>query len=160
VAAARQRAMVELTVLGTGPEAKRLSALVASLGLRDSVNWIPRLEAVDDVYRLYREHDVFLFPSLHESGGMAVLEAMAAGLPVICLALGGPGVSVTEECGVLIQPTTPGRVVDEMASALLRLATDRDLRRKMGTAAERRVLEAYTWEVKARTIDEIYRQVV
>jgi glycosyltransferase involved in cell wall biosynthesis len=34
------------------------------------------------------------------------------------------------------------------------------LRRKMGTAAERRVLEAYTWEVKARTIDEIYRQVV
>jgi len=79
---------------------------------------------------------------------------------VVCLDLGGPGVSVTEECGIVVQPTTRQRVVDEMASALLRLARDRGLRQKMGNAAKRRAVEAYAWEVKARTIEGVYRRIL
>jgi glycosyltransferase involved in cell wall biosynthesis len=160
IAAAGRVVSIRLTILGTGPDVGRLKALIARLGIMGSITLIPRLETNEDVYRLYREHDVFLFPSLHESGGMAVLEAMAAGLPVVCLDLGGPGVSVTEECGIVVQPTTRPRVVAEMASALLRLARDRGLRQKMGNAGRRRAVEAYAWEVKARTIESLYRRLL
>jgi glycosyltransferase involved in cell wall biosynthesis len=160
VAAARRSASIHLTVLGTGPDVRRLKTLIDRLGMTGSVTLMSRLDRTEDVYELYREHDVFLFPSLHESGGMAVLEAMAAGLPVVCLDLGGPGVSVTEECGVAVEPTSPQRVVDEMAAALLRLAKDQDLRQKMGNAARQRAVEAYAWEVKAQAIDEVYRRLL
>jgi len=157
-AAARGAAALQLTILGTGPEERRVRDLIRELGISDAVTWIPRLNAIEDVYRLYRDHDVFLFPSLHESGGMAPLEAMTAGLPVVCLDLGGPGVSVTPDCGFAIQPTTTERVVAEMAAALLRLAQDPELRHTMGTAARQRARDAYSWEVKAQALDAVYRR--
>ena len=43
-----------------------------------------------------------LFPSLHDSGGMVVLESLAYGLPVVCLNIGGPGIIVTNGCGRLV----------------------------------------------------------
>ena len=89
---------------------------------------------------------------------MAPLEAMTAGLPVVCLDLGGPGVSVTPDCGFAIQPSTTERVVAEMAAALLRLAQDPELRHTMGTAARQRARDAYSWEVKAQALDAVYRR--
>jgi hypothetical protein len=50
----------------------------------------------------YRSHDLFLFPSLHDSGGFVVLEARSHGLPVICLDLGGPRDMVTANSGVAV----------------------------------------------------------
>ncbi len=157
-AVAQAAAPLRLTILGTGPDEKRMRALIDKLGITTAVTWIRRFDVIDEVYRLYRDHDVFLFPSLHESGGMAPLEAMVAGLPVVCLDLGGPGVSVTAECGIAVPPTTPQRVVDEMASALLRLARDPELRRRMGTAARHRAAEVYSWEAKAKAITDVYQR--
>jgi glycosyltransferase involved in cell wall biosynthesis len=134
--------------------------LIDELGITAAVTWIRRFDVLDEVYRLYRDHDVFLFPSLHESGGMAPLEAMTAGLPVVCLDLGGPGVSVTAECGIAVPPTTPERVVDAMASALLRLARDPELRRRMGIAARHRATQVYSWEAKAKAIMDVYQRLL
>jgi glycosyltransferase involved in cell wall biosynthesis len=159
-AAARRIAPLTLTILGTGPEEKRVRALIDELGIIAAVTWIRRFDVIDEVYRLYRDHDVFLFPSLHESGGMAPLEAMAAGLPVVCLDLGGPGVSVTPDCGIAVPPTTTERVVDGMASALLKLARDPALRHRMGTAARRRATEDYSWETKAKAIADVYQRLM
>ena len=50
---------------------------------------------------------MLIHPSLHDSGGWVCLEAMAAGRPVICLDLGGPGLQVTEKTGIKVKASTP-----------------------------------------------------
>jgi glycosyltransferase involved in cell wall biosynthesis len=81
-----------LLICGEGPDAKRLESLVRRLRVADRVTflgWQPRKE----VLRLMRdEADVFLFPSLHDEGPWVIVEARAAGLPVVCLDRGGPPV--------------------------------------------------------------------
>ena len=54
------------------------------------------------LFNLFESHDLLLFPSLHDSGGFVVLEALSHGLPVLCLDLGGPGAMVTPNCGVIV----------------------------------------------------------
>jgi hypothetical protein len=63
------------------------------------------------------EHDVFLFPSLHDTGGLAVLEAMCAGLPAVCLDVAGPGALVREQCGVKVPLGSRGEVILGLAKA-------------------------------------------
>lgn len=77
-------------VAGSGPQEGPLRSLATQLGISDRVEfrgWVPR-EAVLQAMR--DEADVMLFPSLHEEGGWAVGEAIAMGLPVVCLDRGGP----------------------------------------------------------------------
>jgi glycosyltransferase involved in cell wall biosynthesis len=80
-----------LEVLGSGKDRPRLEALAAKLGVADRVIFrgqLPRAEALEVI----RRADAFLFPSLREEAGWAVAEAIAAGLPTISLARGGPPV--------------------------------------------------------------------
>lgn len=110
------------TIVGDGPERSRIEEDAAGFGIRDRVDFVPRLPQ-SDLFKLYDEHDMFLFPSLHDSGGFVVLEALSRRLPVICLDLGGPKDLVTPACGVTI--ATAGRsseqVARDMAGQILRL---------------------------------------
>lgn len=146
---ARLRAVVpdaELTIVGDGPEAGRLRSLAASLGLHGAVSWQPWASR-DKVLELYGAHDVFLFPSLRDSGGMVVLEALANGLPVICLDLGGPGVIVDTSCGFVV-PTAGAseeQVIDGVAESLVMLARDPALRIRLQHGARARASD-FTWD--------------
>lgn len=107
-----------LIVCGDGPDRARLQALAAELGVTDRVEWrgwVPR----DEVDRVMRtEADAFVLPSLHDEGSAAVVEAMCAGLPVVCLDLGGPAVLVGD-AGVKVSPKLPPREIErELAEAL------------------------------------------
>ena len=104
-----------LTIVGDGVERARLQTLAGELGIADYVQFISRVPQAD-LFVLYDKHDFMLFPSLHDSGGMAPLEAMARGLPVVCLDLGGPGQLVTEGSGLVI--ATAGRSTDEVAAVM------------------------------------------
>ncbi|MDO9712571.1 glycosyltransferase family 4 protein [Paracraurococcus lichenis] len=104
-----------LTIVGGGRELARLRAAAQSLKVADSVRFVARLPQAE-LFGLYDRHDLMLFPSLHDSGGMAALEALSRGLPVLCLDLGGPGLLVTDECGVVIP--TAGRGTDDVAAAM------------------------------------------
>lgn len=77
-------------IAGSGPDEPRLRGLATRLGVADRVEfrgWVAR----EAVLRAMREEaDLFLFPSFHDEGGWAVGEALAAGLPVVCLDRGGP----------------------------------------------------------------------
>jgi len=103
------------TIVGDGPERKRLRALAASRRIKDHIDFIPRLPQAK-LFELYDSHDLLLFPSLHDSGGFVVLEALSHGLPVICLNLGGPKELVTANSGVIV--ATAGHNTAEVAAAM------------------------------------------
>ena len=142
-----------LTMVGEGPEEKRLKSLSIKLSIAQKIEWLPWIEQVQ-LYRIYSQHDVFLFPSLHDSGGQVVLEAMAHGLPVVCLNLGGPGKIVNGICGykIPVEGLKEEKIKELLANALLKLATDRSVRAKLSSGALSRVKD-FTW---ASTIKDIY----
>lgn len=153
------RAGWEFVVVGSGPEEGRLRRLAERLGVAGKVRflgWLPRPE----VLRLLGDCDAFVLPSLHDSFSWAVLEAMAAGLPVVCLDRGGPGLVVDDGVGVKVPVRRPGQVVADLARALRELAADPGRRRAIGAEARRRVLERHTWEVRAREVLALYEEVL
>jgi glycosyltransferase involved in cell wall biosynthesis len=115
----------QLTIVGNGPEEARLKSEVAQRNLGANitfVSWIPQ----EQLLRLYDTHDVFVFPSLHDSAGWVVLESLCEGLPVACLNLGGPKEIVTPASGVIVDTTgldTSG-VAARLAGELLALLAD------------------------------------
>jgi glycosyltransferase involved in cell wall biosynthesis len=111
-----------LTLVGNGPERDRLHAQAAALGIADRIEWrewVPQ----PDLHALYAAHSVFLFPSLHDSSGNVVLEALGHGLPVVCLGLGGPKEMVDDTCGRVIPADhhTVEQVVWRLGDALIEL---------------------------------------
>lgn len=149
----------EYWILGDGPEGHNLKLLAAKLGVDDNVRFwgsVPR----NLVWERLAECDVLVHPSLHDSGGGVCIEAMAAGLPVICLDLGGPAVQVTEETGFRIPAIHPRQAVDEMAEAMARLAGDEGARVAMGERGRVRTRDHFTWEGKGDLITRVYEELV
>jgi glycosyltransferase involved in cell wall biosynthesis len=149
----------EYWVIGEGPERGRLRKLAQKLGVAESLTFwgdIPRQQVLEKL----AECDVLIHPSLHDSGGWVCLEAMAAGRPVVCLDLGGPGVQVTEKTGIKVQAGTPDQAVVDLAKAILRLAEAPDLRARMAEASRQRVIENFSWESKGDFMSEIYQNMV
>lgn len=106
---------VSLDIAGDGPLRPFLRRKIAGLGLGAHVRLLGSLPR-DQLLHRYGEADLFLFPSLHDSGGTVVLEALSRGLPVICLDLGGPQNFIDESCGVVVK--TAGRSRSEVERAL------------------------------------------
>jgi glycosyltransferase involved in cell wall biosynthesis len=146
----------EYWIIGDGPERKRLGKLARSLGLVGRVTlWgrIPRWQVLERL----RECDVLVHPSLHDSGGWVCLEAMAAGRPVVCLHLGGPALQVTEETGIRVAAISPEQAVRDLAETFYKLASDPELRARLGSAARKRVEEHFDWDKKGLLIAELYK---
>ena len=104
-----------LTIRGDGPERSRIEEDIRKYRLEGQVDFVPRL-APAELIALYKSHDLMLFPSLHDSGGFAVLEAMSYGMPIVCLDLGGPKEIATSRSGVIIN--TSGRNTAQVAAAM------------------------------------------
>ena len=79
-----------LIVCGDGPDASRLRLLARDRRLEDRVEFRGWVERAEVLRTMREEASVFVFPSLHDEAGWVVAEAMASGLPVVCLDLGGP----------------------------------------------------------------------
>jgi glycosyltransferase involved in cell wall biosynthesis len=153
---ARQHPDSQFTIVGDGPERAPLQDLVQTLGLSPQVRFEGWM-AQQQLFAKMASCDVFLFPSLRDGGGLVVVEAMAAGKPVICLDLGGPGLHVTDQCGIKVRPKSPEQAVTDMAAALERLYFDPELRGRMGQAARQRVEQVYDWDRVSERVLEVYR---
>ena len=149
----------EYWIIGDGPERKNLERLSQQLGIADKVYFFGALPR-DGAMKKLAEVDVLVHPSLHDSGGWVCVEAMAAGRPVICLDLGGPALQVTEETGFKIPANAPEQVVRDIANAMIMLAENPELCKKMGEAARYRVQEVFSWESKGEQIKELYKKVL
>jgi glycosyltransferase involved in cell wall biosynthesis len=111
---------VTLSLVGAGPAEQWLRSMANRLSLSEAVEFIgqlPRHKLLD----LMSGYTALVFPSLHDTGGMVVLEALSLGVPVICLDLGGPGVIVNSSCGIVIPTVHAGEteVVSAIASAMI-----------------------------------------
>ena len=147
----------EFTIVGKGPELNRLESLIHELGLEKQARiegWMPR----EHLMASMRSSDVFLFASLRDGGGLVVVEAMAAGKPVICFDLGGPGLHVNGECGFKVPARDPDQAVRDMAFALEKLASDHKSCAQMGRAAFGRARQVYDWDRVTARIIEAYEQ--
>jgi len=143
----------QLTMVGHGAEGDSWKDLANQLGINQAQliwqSWLPQ----NELGTLYQSHDVFFFPSLRDSGGMVVLEAMANGLPVVCLKLGGPGVLVDSSCGeaIDVKGLSQQVVIMQLADALIRLADNPDLMRCLRKGAKSRSA-ASSWDANVEKI--------
>ena len=147
----RRHPAARLRIVGGGPELPALRARARALGLGESVRFLGEVQGDRAVRREYRLADVFCLPSLQEGFGIAFLEAMAAGLPVVGAACGAvPEVVPNGEAGLLVPPRDP----EALAAALIRLLGDAELRRRLGRAGRRRA-QGYDWSAVAGRFLEI-----
>jgi len=137
------------TLVGRGAEEQRARALARRLGVNHLIDWISWVDR-KTLDRIYASHDVFLFPSLHDSSGNVVVEAMSHALPVICFDLGGPAEVVTPDSGIVV--ATNGRVpetaAEAMAAALKKLLDDPHEFRRLSAGALQRARD-FSWEARA-----------
>jgi glycosyltransferase involved in cell wall biosynthesis len=150
---------VKLDLAGDGFDRPACEALITELGLRDRVTMHGRVPR-DQVDAMYRDADVFVFPSYREPGGNVVAEAMGFGLPMIVSDRGGPGYVVDDSSGFRIAPTEPTQFADAIASAIRRFADDPALRTRMGLAARERIGELALWPNKVARLEAIYADVL
>lgn len=146
-------------IAGKGYEMNSLEEAARKLGVADRVKFLGEIQRTDVTEKL-TNCDVFVYPSLREGGSWALMEALSAGKPIVCLDYSGTGEMVTKECGIKVRPITSEQTVKGLADALLRLANNPDLRRKMGEAARKRAREEYRWEKKGELIEKIYESVL
>lgn len=114
------------------------------------------LPHTDDVAPTLHALDILACPSPREPFGLVLLEAQASGLPVVASAAGGPlDFIIHDETGLLVAPEdTAG-----FAQALNRLATERDLRERIAGAGRAAVLAAFTNDIRANAIADLYARV-
>ena len=146
---------VQLTIVGSGSEEKWLQELAKGLNINHLIEWIPWMNQAE-VMQVYQQHDVFLYPSLHDSGGMVVLESLVNGLPVVCLNLGGPGQIVDNSCGRVVktQNLSETEIVKSLKNILQQLAQSKELLTQLSQGASVRCSE-YGWD---KLVSNLYPQ--
>ncbi|MFN2468621.1 MAG: glycosyltransferase [Gaiellaceae bacterium] len=135
-----RRPDVRFVLVGEGELRPALETQARSLGLGDRVLFAG---ARDDVPDLLASFDVFAFPSLFEGLCVAVIEAQAAGVPVVATPVGGIRETVVDgETGILVPP----RDAEALAAAILRLLERPEEGRRLAAEARRRVRERFSEE--------------
>jgi glycosyltransferase involved in cell wall biosynthesis len=143
-----------LTLVGDGPERDALGELAARLGIADDVTFTGGL-GHDDVREQYARTDVFCLPSFAEGQPVVLMEAMAAGLPVVSTRIAGIAELVEDGAsGFLVHA---GRA-DLLEEVLARLAADADLRRSMGEHGRAKVVRDHDRSVNASRLAEVHRE--
>lgn len=155
IAAARARCpQLHVVIAGEGPEREPLAEEIAARGLRAAVRLLGNR---DDIPRVLAAADLLLHPSEREGAPNVVLEAMAAGRPVVATACAGtPELVVEGETGYLV-PIADERALTER---LLRLAEDGDLRRRMGAAGAARVAHCFSLDAALSAWECLFAELV
>ncbi len=155
IAILRARMPVCLTVVGNDDPDSGGPRLAHRYGVEDAVRFTGRVETAS-LAGHYARAAVAVVPSLFEGFGLPAAEAMSCGLPVVASTGGAlpEVVGRNGECGLLVPPGD----ARALASALERLLSDESLRRRMGMAGRRRVLENFSWREAARRTVAVYEE--
>ena len=141
-----------LACAGDGPLGEALRAEAESAGLNERVRW---LGAVEDMREFYSALDVCVLNSTREGLPLCLLEAMSFGIPVVATDVGGVGELLADGAGLLV----PSRAADALAGALRSLATQPDLKDKLGRDGKARIHASYSIDKMVVAYVDLYREV-
>lgn len=147
----------EYWIIGDGPDRTRQESLAKRLGVSSKVKFfgnLPRFEALQKM----ADCNVLVHPSLHDSGGWVCLEAMAAGLPVLCLDLGGPSQQVTNETGIKIVANNSRQVIADLSVVMSTLYRN-GWSEQLAISTKRRVEKFYSLHSQNAKILSIYKNI-
>jgi glycosyltransferase involved in cell wall biosynthesis len=148
----QQRPDASLVLIGDGPLRKSIESSAADLG-----PGAVRLTGIrDDVPALLKQLDLYVQPSLEEGLGIAALEAMACGLPVVASRVGGlPEIVKDNTTGVLVEPDNPSH----LARVILGLLAEPERRKRLGVTAREHVAEHHTVGGMVASYQSVYESV-
>jgi L-malate glycosyltransferase len=143
-----------LVLVGWGPSQAELEALAEQLGIAERTHFLGKRL---DVYELLPTFDVFAFSSIHEGQGIAILEAMAAGVAIAATDADGiPEMIKDERTGLLVPP----RDANAMARAILRLRDEPTLAERVRSGARQLVREQFSVVGIARAYEQLYDELL
>lgn len=160
-----RKGVLELDIIGDGPERTRLQEIIRREDLGHAVHlkgWIEHTKLQEAL----AEAHIFAFPSIREFGGAVILEAMALGLIPVVVDYGGPGELVTTDTGFRVPIGDRETIISSFRQILTDLADQAASSTgiaELGALAARgrtRTLEHFTWDAKAHQVREVYRWVL
>lgn len=145
----------ELRVMGAGSSERRWRTLADRLGIHDHIQWIG-WPPYHDGLQQYRWADAFAFTSLRDTSGTGLLESLAAGTPIIGVDHQGARDIMTPQCSIPVAVNNPQAVVMGFQRAIVRLAGDTALWRRLSAGAVQRS-GYFSWERLSAQINAAYR---
>jgi glycosyltransferase involved in cell wall biosynthesis len=143
-----------LLFVGRGALKSELERQVGALGLQERVHL---LGLRSDVPEILNAADVFVLSSDYEGNPLSVMEAMAAGKPMVCTAVGGvPELVEDGKCGLLV----PQRNVKALAGTIRYMLENPEARKYMGEASTRRAVERFDLRVMTEAYENLYRTAI
>lgn len=141
---------ITLDIVGTGDERPHLERLARKLNLQDVVRFHGRIARHQDVVALVRESHVFIQPTLRDGPPVAMMEAMASGVPVLAAAYGAVSELVPASAGCVVpRASGPRELAALLAGELRRLDADEDARSTLAAGAVTYARDALTWRAVA-----------
>ncbi|MCL1984316.1 MAG: glycosyltransferase family 4 protein [Methanomassiliicoccaceae archaeon] len=150
---AMEHVNTKLVICGRGPEAKHIGKLIVKHGLEDKIEMKGYVSEEEKSY-LMSSCKFFVMPSLFESFGLAAVELMSYGRPIICTDVNGLPDTV-KDGGVIVPPKDPKALADAMNGLL----DDADERAKLAKAA-RIQAEVFNWDDNIEKIEDVYKNVI
>jgi len=150
---------VLLKIVGEGPEHIYLEHAIVELGLAEKVRFLGNLP-LNGVSKVMQQAHVFCLPSVRESGGAVLLEAMAVARPVIAVDFGGPAEIVDDTVGVKLPATGKADVINGLVNALNDVRENPQHWQALGEEGRRRVESQFSWAAKINTAIGFYRQLL
>lgn len=147
----------EYHIIGSGSQKNEIEREIITNNLSNKVRILdemPRSEVLNELQKA----DIFLFPSLREGGSWALMEAMAIGLPVICLDWAGMKIITDNSCAIRLPVTNPKQMPKDMANAIVELVKDPNLRKSMGENGRKRIQDVFNWDVKGEFMEELFTE--
>jgi glycosyltransferase involved in cell wall biosynthesis len=139
-------------IVGRGPELKALKSLTKKLKVEKKVVFITQFIPEEKLIEYYSASDFLILPSLWEPFGIVLIEAMACENPVIATRVGGIPEVVPADCGMLVEPRSPGQI----AVAANKLIEDKNFRRKLSRKARERSEKVFDFDVIAKKVERSY----
>jgi glycosyltransferase involved in cell wall biosynthesis len=142
----------KLLIIGEGPLKKELENLTRELNIEKSVSFMP---PVDDSIRVLSLMDIFVMPSVKEGLGLSIMEAQAAGLPVVAFDVGAiSNLIKNEETGILVNFAD----TEALAQAILSLIKDKQLAQRISQNAQQFIREKFPLEKMVEKTEEVYEE--
>lgn len=147
---------VRLKIAGLGPERAKLESLAANLGLGDCVEFLGYQDRAS-VRRLLSTCSVFVLPSLSEPFGIVVLEALAAGAPVVATRIGGiPEIVEHQVNGLLVTPDDE----QQLAAAIALSISDPELRLRLVRAGSEQARSRFSWSRTGAECEKLFTDLI